>query len=441
VTAPVARRLVVGAFGVIGAAVVALVVLVGRENHSHARPPAREVVSSACSPMTYGGERRPSALIVLTVPLQGYYGDHGIQAAQAVKLVLAERNWRAGEHSIGVQACDEVAYGSDDSNPARCARIARAVAPNQAVLGVIGPWSTTCASTMLPALNRAPGPVAVISTLASYVGLTRAGPGVAHGDPARYYPTGRRNFARVVPADDVQAAAGVSYARQLGAHRLFVLHDSSTYGRGLADGVQASTELAQMDLAGSAAWHASAHDYQALAKRVRRTHADAVYLAGFVDSNGGRLIVDLRRALGAHMPILGPDGFSDPRYLIEHAGSAAEDFFFTIATLPSDKLPPEGRRFATEFKQRFGARPCCISVAAAQAMEIFLDAIAASDGSRAAVTRNVLHAQVTDGPLGTFRFDAAGDTTGNTIAVYRILGGRGRFQKAFIPPASLVARP
>jgi branched-chain amino acid transport system substrate-binding protein len=219
-----------------------------------------------------------------------------------------------------------------------------------------------------------------------------------------------------------------------------VLHDDTTYGRGLAEGVQASTELAQMDLAGSAAWHASAHDYRALTGRVRRAHADAVYLAGLLDSNGPRLIVDLRRALGAHIPLLGPDGFSDPRYLTEHAGSAAEDFMFTIATLPSDKLPPAGRRFATEFERRFGALPCCISVATAQAMEIFLDAIAASDGSRAAVTRNVLHAHVTDGPLGTFHFDAAGDTTGNTIAVYRILGGRGRFQKAFIPPASLIAR-
>jgi branched-chain amino acid transport system substrate-binding protein len=440
VTAPAAKRLLVAAIAAVGTAIVAVVLLATGENRSNAGAPAREVVSPACSPLTYGGEGRASILIVLTVPLQGYFADHGIQAAQAVKLVLAKHNWRAGDRSVGLHVCDEISPGSEDSDPVRCDRIARAVAPNRAVLGVIGPWSTTCATTMLPALNRAPGPVSVISVLASYVGLTRAGPGVARGDPERFYPTGRRNFARVVPADDVQAAAGVSYVRDLGARRLFVLHDASTYGRGLAQGVKASTELAQMELAGSAAWHANGHRYRPLAERARRARADAVYLAGFIDSNSGRLIKDLRRALGPHTQLLGPDGFSDPPSLKQHAGSAAEDFVFTIATLPVDELPPAGRRFATDFERRFGALPCCISVAAAQAMEIFLDAIAASDGSRADVTRNVLHARVTNGLLGSFRFDAAGDTTGNTIAVYRILGGRGRFQKALIPPDELLAR-
>jgi branched-chain amino acid transport system substrate-binding protein len=46
---------------------------------------------------------------------------------------------------------------------------------------------------------------------------------VPTADPSRYYPTGRRNFARIVPADDVQAAAGVNYARRLDARRPFVL--------------------------------------------------------------------------------------------------------------------------------------------------------------------------------------------------------------------------
>jgi ABC-type branched-subunit amino acid transport system substrate-binding protein len=73
-------------------------------------------------------------------------------------------------------------------------------------------------------------------------------------------------------------------------------------------------------------------------------------------------------------------------------------------------------------------------------MEILLDAIATSDGTRAAVTRNVLRARVTSGPLGTFHFDAAGDTTGNRVGIYRITRGRGRFQTAVIPPPGLLAR-
>jgi ABC-type branched-subunit amino acid transport system substrate-binding protein len=221
---------------------------------------------------------------------------------------------------------------------------------------------------------------------------------------------------------------------------MFVLHDDGNFGRGLAGDVQAATARAGVALAGAAAWRASARNYEALARRVRRAHADAVYLAGLAASHGGRLIADLRRELGAQYPIIAPDGFANPGYLIERAGSAAEGVVFTIATLPSDKLAPTGRRFAKDFERRFGAAPCCFAVQAAQATEILLDAIAASDGSRAAVTRNVLRTQVRDGQLGSFRFDAAGDTTGNTIGVYRITGGRGRFQMAIAPPATMLGR-
>jgi branched-chain amino acid transport system substrate-binding protein len=439
VTAPAARRLGIPTAAVLVAALVAVILLVGGNDRPRALPPARAVDARACSQITYAGEGNPSALVLLTGPLQGTWRVHGFQAVQAVKLVLASRDWRAGAHTVGLQVCSEVSHGSDESDPVRCLRIAHALAPNRAVLGVIGPWSSTCAS-MLAVLNRAPGPLAVVSPSATYLGLTRPGPGAAPGDPERYRPSGRRNFARVVPADDVQAAAGVEYARQLGAQRLFVLHDQTAYGRGLAAAVRASAPLAKLRVAGKSAWRPSAHNYHALAGRVRRAHADAVYLAGLLDSNGPRLIVDLRSALGARLPILGPDGFSDPGYLIEHAGTAAEGFVYTTATLPGRTLPPAGQRFAIEFKRRFGNLPCCIAVPSAQAMDILLDAIAASDGSRAAVTRNVLHAKVTDGLLGSFGFDVAGDTTGNTIAVYRITDGRNRFQRPLVPPTAMLAR-
>ena len=77
---------------------------------------------------------------------------------------------------------------------------------------------------------------------------------------------------------------------------------------------------------------------------------------------------------------------------------------------------------------------------AAQATEILLEAIAGSDGTRADVTRRLQTVRIEDGLLGSFRFDAAGDMTRNPIAVYRIRGGRGRFQAAVEPSAALLAR-
>jgi hypothetical protein len=142
---------------------------------------------------------------------------------------------------------------------------------------------------------------------------------------------------------------------------------------------------------GTARWDAKARDYRVLAERIRGDQPDAVYLGGYVSSNGARLIEDLRERLGPETEIIGPDGFATPGLIVESAGSDAENFTWTIATLPTDKLPPEGRELAAQFERRFSSRPCC-------------------------------------------------DTTLTTIGVYRIEDGRLRFQTAITPPAELLAR-
>jgi branched-chain amino acid transport system substrate-binding protein len=427
-------RLLALAAALAGAGALAFLLL--REDE---RSPARALSAAACSQVSYEGEGKPSALIVLTTTLQGAFADHGTQSVQAVRFVLARRDWRAGDHAVGLQVCNEVPLGSDDSDEERCQGIAGAIAANDAVLGVIGPWSSSCAA-LLTVLNAAPKPPPVISASATYLGLTRGGPGVADGDPARFQPSGRRTFVRVIPADDVQAAAAVAHLRRLGTRRLFVLDDALDYGRGIAGSAANAAERAGIEVAGSATWDPAARDYAQLARRVRASRADAVYFGGYVENNGPRLVADLRAVLGEEIRFAGPDGFSDTEYLTHRAKQAAEGFIYTIPTVPAARLPRNGRRFAAAFKRRFGDLPCCFAVQNAQAAEVLLDALAASDGTRSSVTRHVLGAEVEDGLLGDFRFDAAGDTTSNVIAIYRVEGGRDRFRTTVSPPAALLGR-
>lgn len=403
-------------------------------------PPARPVESSACAPVTYGGEGRPDLLIATSTALQGEYRGHGIQVSQALKMVLAERGWRAGDYSVGLQICDEVAASGDASSPAKCRRNARAFARNRSVLVFHGPATSTCAVEMAPILNRAPGgPLPVLSAGPTYLGLTRSGPGVGRDEPRKYFPTGQRSFLRIVPADDAQGAAGALYAKDQGARRVFVLDDNEPYGFGVAEAFRLAAERAGLTVAGTGRWNPKARDFQALAERIRRAGPDTVYLGGFVFGNGPRLVKDLREALGPEAQIIAPDSWNNLA-VVEGAGAAAEGFSPTIAVLPNNELPPPGREFATEFEERFGARPCCYSVHTAQTTHMMLDAIADSDGSRAQVLENLFDARVEDGYVGDFEIDSYGDTTLNTIAVYRIEDGRLRFQTAITPPAELLAR-
>jgi branched-chain amino acid transport system substrate-binding protein len=402
---------------------------------------ADAVASPACGPVTYGGPGRPSALVLTVGTLQGAYGDHGLQNVQATKLVLARRGWRAGRERVGVQACDEASAASGAPSARKCARIGRAAARTPAVLAVVGPVSTTCALALVPVLNRAPGGgLPVVGVSATYLGLTRGGPGVAAEDPARAMPSGRRTFLRVVPADDVQAAAGVTWARDHGARRVGVVHDRSPFGEGLASQYVVAARGAGLATVGPVGWDPRAAGYRALAARLRAARVQGVLIAGQVFNNGPRLVADLRRALGERALLVAPDGFNQPATLVEGAGTHAEGLVLTFAALVNRALPPAGRRFAAEFERRYGQRPCCYAVHAAAAAEAVTAAIATSGGERRQVRDRLFEVRLRDGVLGDLRFDRFGDTRQTTMGVYRIEGGRLEFAGTVTPPSELMAR-
>ncbi|HEX2414193.1 MAG TPA: branched-chain amino acid ABC transporter substrate-binding protein [Thermoleophilaceae bacterium] len=404
-------------------------------------PAAVPVESSGCSPVTYGGEGRPDFLIAVATVLQGQFSGHGVQVSQAMKLVLDDRGWRAGDYSVGLQICGETTASGDAASPERCRRNARAFARNRSVIVVHGPQFSTCAQEMIPILNRAPvGPLALIAAGPTYLGLTRDGPGVGAGEPERYSRRGRRNFLRIAPPDDATAAAGAVFAQREGARRVFVLDDREPYGFGVAEAFALASENLGLTVVGRGTWDPKATHYRSLARRVQRSGADAVYLGGIVFNNGPRLIKDLRAEIGRDPQLLGPDGFNQLEPIVEGAGAAAEGFAPMISVLPTAELPAEGREFAAAFEERFGARPCCFSVHSGQATHMMLDAIADSDGSRAQVLDNLFHARVQDSYVGDFEIDRYGDPTRNTIAVYQIEDGRLRFRTAIDPPAELLAR-
>jgi branched-chain amino acid transport system substrate-binding protein len=429
----------IGLIGALAAAATLTGVACGGDDGQATRTPARVVDLTGCSPISYGGEGRPDFLIATITTLEGTYTGHGVQVTQALKMVLEERGWEAGDHSVGLQVCNEVPAGGDAPSPAKCRRTARAFARNPSVLVVHGPQTSSCAAEMAAILNRAPGgPLALLTAGPTYLGLTRSGPGVGRDEPGKYSPTGRRSFLRLVPPDDAQGAAAALYAKDESAGRVFVLNDGQPYGFGVSEAFRLAAERTGLRVAGTGRW-GPARDYSGLAERVQDSGADTVYLGGYPFDNSPRLVKDLREALGSEALIIAPDAWNNLAP-VEAAGDAAEGFTPTIAVLPNDQLPPAGRDFAAEFEERFGARPCCFSVHTGQATHMMLDAIADSEGTRAQVLENLFDTQVEGGYIGDFEFDRYGDTTLNTIAVYRIEDGRLRFQTAIAPPAELLAR-
>src|SRR5439155_24135892 len=132
--------------------------------------------------------------------------------------------YKAGRYRVGLQVCDDAAPGSIGFDARTCAANAHSYVNDPSVIAVAGPFSSGCAVQEIPILNSAlGGPLAIESSSATYVGLTRRSLGTGSNEPDVYYPTGQRNYARVLPADDVQAAADAVVAQSLGVKRVYTL--------------------------------------------------------------------------------------------------------------------------------------------------------------------------------------------------------------------------
>ena len=379
-----------------------------------------------CSRVYYEGEGRPDVLIATDAPLQGTYSNDGLQATRAVRIVMEEREYRAGRHRVGYVSCDG-STPRDDISPAKCRRSGRAYVRTRVLVGVIGPFFSACAIHAMPILNRAA--LAQIGASNTYVGLTRSGVGIPADQPERFQPTGRRHFVRLAAPDDLQGRAHAVLAQRRGEQRVYVLHDGvDVYTSGTAAAFRDAAREGGIDVVGFETWDPEASGYGALVRRVAGSDVNGVFLGGYIVSNTGKLIRELRAALGDEVTLMAPESVFPVPALRARAGAAAEGMLVSLSQIANDNLEGAGADFLASFRKATSQDPCCYTVHTAQAAHALLDAIAASDGSRDSVRRALLDLRVRDGIIGDFSFDENGDVTPPLVSVYRMTDGK---QKLF----------
>ncbi len=400
---------------------------------------ATALPASSCSDIYYQGDGSPDYVIASDLPLQGSGRAQTVQMTEAIKFILKQHNFKAGKYKIGYQSCDDATAQEGAWASEKCSANAQAYAQDKSLIGVIGTFNSGCAEIIIPILNRVSGgPMGMVSPANTYVGLTHSGPGTVAGEPEKYYPTGKRNYIRMVAADDFQGAADASFMQQQGAKSVFILNDKEAYGLGVATDTKNSATKLGLKVAGFTAWDPKASSYEAVATRIKQSGADWVYLGGLICENGAKLIADMKSGLPG-VKLMAPDGFSD----FTANGASGVGMYITVAGQPPEKLTGAGQDFVKNFGAQIGTAVNPYSTYAAQSMAVVLDAIAKSDGTRSSVNTNLLSTKVTDGILGTFSINKNGDTTRNPVTVYQQVGsgksGTGKTFKVEVPPASLVA--
>ena len=411
----------------LGAAVVVAAVAAGYTGSARSATSVTALPSSSCGPVVYKGSGSPDFIIPSDLPLQGAIRHQTVQISRAMIWALAEQGWKAGPYKIGYQSCDDSTAQTGGWDTGKCATNGRLYASNKSVIAVVGTFNSGCAKIIVPVLNRSA--LLMVSPANTNVGLTKKWD---PGEPNKYYPTGTRNYARVVATDDIQGPADAMWTKSLGIKKVFVLNDKQTYGFGVATTYRTAAKKLGLTVVGFQGWDAKQSSYEALANSIKASGAQAVFLGGIACNNGAKLMQDIK-AVNPAIKLQMPDGFSDPGA----NGAVANGAYISVAGAPPSALTGAGATFVKSFGKQVGTTPNPYAAYGAQAMLVALQAVATGGGDRGRTTKAVFGLHVSNGILGNFTINAAGDTSLTPITIYKQAGKNLNPVKTLVPTASL----
>jgi len=402
--------------------------------------------ASSCNSMQYKGSGKPDYLIASDLPLIGGSRTQTVQMNQAIAYVLSQQNWKAGKYTIAFQPCNDASAQLAKWDPTKCSANAHSYAANSSLIGVIGTFNSGCAAIEIPVLNQAPGGgLQLLSPANTYGCLTEH---CSATEPSKYYPSGKRNYARVAPSDPNQGAVDAAFLKSKGVKSVYILNDKEAYGLGVARNFRGAAKAAGMKILGFDAYDPKAANYQALFTKIKATNPDAVFIGGLIDENSGQLINDKVNILGDNKKVLLmlPDGFTTAAVFQRSQGGTpnANGAYFSVAGVGIDQYKGAAETFINGFKSQLGGKPVDpYAILGAQAAQVLLNAIAKSDGSRSSVIDNVFKTHVNNGLIGSFSLNKNGDLSGATGAAlkFTIYSGANNNLKTLLttsPQADLV---
>jgi branched-chain amino acid transport system substrate-binding protein len=403
--------------------------------------------SSSCRKLEYGGEGDPDVLIASDLPRQGGSRLQTTQMVGAIRLLLEEKGWKAGDYNVAYQDCDDATAQAGKWDSGKCSQNAQAYAQNESVVAVVGTFNSGCAAVEIPVLNQAPGGgVLMVSPANTYGCLTEP---CAGNEPEKYYPSGTRNYMRVAPSDPNQGAVVAQLMKEQGVKSVYILNDKEAYGLGVAKNVKGAAEAAGIKVTGFAAYEPKSANFEALFTKIKGTNPDAVFVGGLIDENAGQLINDKVAVLGPNngaVKLYLPDGFAtDAVFQPSEGGTAkAKDAIFTVAGAPVDEFKGKGGEFAKKFQTDVlkGKPVDPYAILAVQAADVVLQAIANSDGTRGSIKEEGFKIKVTDGYIGGFEFNENGDVTGasGSVLTFSVYKGTDKLTtlKTATPEANLI---
>jgi branched-chain amino acid transport system substrate-binding protein len=232
----------------------------------------------------------------------------------------------------------------------------------------------------------------------------------------RGYPT----VNRVCGRDDLQGPTGARFAaEELGVTSVYILHDTTAYGQGVAEFFRQEAEALGLTVLGFEGTEETAN-FDGIIQPILALQPELVYFGGIYSQTG--IFINQARAAGYEGLYMGPDGFDSSEFA-QLAGEAGVGTYYTSVAGPAS-IYPNAAQFIADYVERFGEDPQPFAAQAYDATAIVLAAIAAAAEeaggmpTREAVAAAVRATEGYEGLTGTITFDDNGDPE---IGLYYVL--------------------
>jgi branched-chain amino acid transport system substrate-binding protein len=156
------------------------------------------------------------------------------------------------------------------------------------------------------------------------------------------------NIFRVCGRDDQQGqVAGEYIAKHYKGKKIAVVHDKTTYGKGLADEMKKTINKAGIKEVLYEGINTGEKDFSALVSKIKQSGADLIYWGGLYTEGG--LIVRQMRDQGVKAPLMGGDGITSDEFA-SIGGPGVEGTLMTYGPDPRNK--PDAKKVVEEFRAK-----------------------------------------------------------------------------------------
>ena len=333
--------------------------------------------------------------IGLLCPLTGSWASEGQDMQKIVTLLAQELNAKGGLLGQKVEVIVE-----DDAGDPRTAALAAQRLTTQDIVGAIGNYGSSLTEATQNIFNESK----IIQ--------------IANGSTAiRLTEKGLKYFFRTCPRNDEQGKVAANYIVKKGYKKVAILHDNTTFAKGLADATKALLKKAGVKIVFFDALTPGEQDYSAILTNLKATKPELVFFTGYYPEAG--LLLRQKKQMGWNVPFLGGDATNNPD-LVKIAGKdAAKGFLFLSPPVPQDLNTPQAKQFLAAYKKKYHSLPGSVwAVLAGDGFLALTKAIEQTKSTNPDTLADYMHNKLNfAGLTGKISFDSKGD---RKTALYRL---------------------